>query len=92
MKIDFQISVIYVDRDFFVDWDGKWEIYETNGRGDAEELHGHRVTVIGYGMERNEQYYVIKNSAGTDWGQGGYGRIRASRTYGGQTSNAYSAK
>ena len=35
----------------------------------------HAVTAIGYGTDNGKNYWLIRNSWGTDWGEGGYGRL-----------------
>lgn len=38
----------------------------------------HVVTAIGYGVEDGQEYYIIRNSWGRDWGEDGYIRIATS--------------
>lgn len=33
------------------------------------ETIGHAVTAVGYGMEGDEEYIIVKNSWGDDWGE-----------------------
>jgi hypothetical protein len=35
----------------------------------------HAVEIVGYGTENNVDYWVVRNSWGEDWGEGGYVRI-----------------
>jgi len=45
--------------------------------GDASTLGAHAVAVIGWGTDpKLGDYWTIKNSWGTDWGTGGFGRIQ----------------
>ena len=45
-------------------------------RAKQENAQDHAVTVVGYGTENNVPYWLVKNSWGTYWGEGGYFRIK----------------
>jgi len=42
------------------------------------EGSNHWGLAVGYGVLRNEEYILVKNSYGLDWGEGGYVKIAAS--------------
>ena len=47
---------------------------QSNGNGDpAGSVGNHGILVVGY--NRAGDYFLFKNSWGTDWGQSGYGRL-----------------
>lgn len=47
-------------------------IYEGN---DCDQLQNHAVCVVGYGSENCKNYWIVRNSWGTAWGEDGYIRM-----------------
>ncbi|XP_071401224.1 cathepsin S, ortholog 1 isoform X2 [Centroberyx affinis] len=46
-----------------------------NAPGCNPRLTNHAVLVVGYGTDRGEDFWLVKNSWGTAWGEGGFIRI-----------------
>ena len=36
----------------------------------------HALLVVGFGTDADQDYWVVQNSWGTSWGQGGFGKVR----------------
>ena len=48
-------------------------MFSTNGCPEGFLNHG--VTVVGYGVEHGADYWLVKNSWGSSWGEEGYGKM-----------------
>jgi KDEL-tailed cysteine endopeptidase len=43
--------------------------------GDWGKNLNHGLTIVGYGSQNGENYWTLKNSWGTEWGEDGYVRM-----------------
>lgn len=67
----------YTVHDDFMAWDGKNpRVYKWDGV--SSDQGGHAIIIVGWGrdIESGEDYWLVKNSWGPEWGDQGYFRIR----------------
>jgi len=57
----------------FYTFDAKTDIYEWNSEG--PRVGGHAIEILGWGEEDGRKYWIIKNSWGKEWGDGGFFRM-----------------
>lgn len=58
--------------------------FELYKKGIIKEIHcgkkiDHAVTVVGFGIDKNIRYWIIKNSWGKHWGENGYFKLERDR-------------
>ena len=63
-----------IKKTFFYE-SGIWSNPECQGEGSKM----HAVLVVGYGSDNGNDYWLIKNSWGTKWGENGYLRLARNR-------------
>ena len=49
------------------------KIYEWDGQGPS--IGGHAIEIVGWGIEDKKKFWIVKNSWGVEWGDGGFFRI-----------------
>lgn len=53
-----------------------WETYSSGiFNGKCGSTIDHAVTAVGYGVENGKNYWIVRNSWGTGWGEKGYIRV-----------------
>jgi C1A family cysteine protease len=63
----------YVSNDFYSYRSG---IYTDSRRFCGTQYNNHAVLLVGYGTENGLNYWKLKNSWGTNWGENGFFRLR----------------
>lgn len=64
----------------FIDASQAWQFYNGTGiikRRHCRQISNHAVLLVGYDYEGHTPYYIIKNSWGPEYGDGGYVKLEA---------------
>jgi C1A family cysteine protease len=65
----------------------KGGVFGVNGKGCTTEKTNHVVVIVGWGRDaQGHDYWIVRNSWGADWGEGGYIRIAPGCNSVGQTA------
>ena len=54
-------------------------VFIDNGCGNGQMKYNHAMLVVGYGTEEGQDYWLVKNSWGTKWGEKGYIKMARNR-------------
>ena len=54
-------------------------VFIDNGCGHGEMMSNHAMLLVGYGTEGGQDYWLVKNSWGTSWGEKGYIKMARNR-------------
>ncbi len=71
---------IAINADLFQDYESGILVADEDHCDPAGLNHG--VAIVGYGSENGQDYYIIKNSWGANWGEKGYIRVATNGTCG----------
>lgn len=73
-----------------------WKLYKRGVlyEDKCSEWTNHSILLVGFGTENGQDYWLLKNSWGKDWGENGYIKFARNRhnNYCGITENAYFLK
>lgn len=68
------VAIYSSDPGFSTYTGGIW--YDSGCEDVTANMLDHAVLVVGYGSEKNEDYWIVKNSWAPKWGEDGYIRMR----------------
>jgi C1A family cysteine protease len=51
-------------------------IITTGNNTITDKYYNHALTIVGWGLENNTNYWIVKNSWSEEWGENGFARIK----------------
>jgi len=81
------VVIIYASDDAFYDYKGEGVFDEC-----TDNAPNHAVLAVGYGIERGQKYWLIKNSWGKNWGLNGFIRIKRGTNHCRTEDSCFTAK